>query len=439
MYLPQLFDIGNDVQRDTVYFKGLNRRDIIDDNEISSCKNMQMDSFPAIEVRPKRNILANYVNAQALFAGVKRALVDGTNFYYDGVIKGTVTAGAKSMCDFNGKVLIFPDKKYYDYVAGTFGNLWTGEVAPVYPATGSVPDIDFVAVHMNRVFGIKGSNIYACASGDATKWVDFSGDQLDSWAGDVYSEGAFTGIIAYESRLVLVKDDYTYEMLGSYPAQFQTYETAKSGIIDGRSLVEIDGILYGLSREGVKVYTGSKWENISRNLDENYVGGAAGTDGRKYWISLNTGAGGYKLYVFDTEIKQWTQEDTLQVIDFAKLDGEVFALSSAGDLIQFNAGTTEEITWEVISKNYTEDAFEKKYYSRLILRIDLATGSTATVYVRTDLGSWVSVKALTVGTFSTQKVIIAMSRCDSFQVKVAGTGYTKLYGIRREFMVGSEE
>ena len=439
MYLPQLIDIGNDVQRDTVYFKGLNRRDIISDNEISACKNMQMDAYPAIEVRPKREVIANYANAQALGAGVKKFWVNGTDFYYDGVIKGTVTASAKSMCDFNGRVLIFPDKKYYDYVAGTFGNLWTGESAPTYPASGSVPDIDYVAVHDNRVFGVKGSNIYACASGNATNWVDFSGDQLDSWAGDVYSEGAFTGIVAYASKLVLVKDDYTYEMLGSYPAQFQVYETAKSGIVDGRSLVEIAGVLYGLSREGVKVYTGGQWQTISWDLDENYLGGAAGTDGRKYWISLNTGAGGYKLYVFDTEIKLWSQEDTLQVIDFAKLDGEVFALTSTGDLVKFNSGTTEVITWEVISKNFTEEAFEKKYYSRLILRLDLATGSTATVYVRTDMGTWVSVKALTVGTFSTQKVVIALSRCDSFQIKIAGTGYAKLYGIRREFRVGSEE
>ena len=307
MFLPTLNNIRTKLNRDTVYFKGLNRRDIISDNEVSSCKNMQMDSFPCIEVRPKRNVLGNYPNAQSLFAGAKKAWVNGSDFYYDGVIKGTVEAGAKSMVDFNGKILIFPDKKYYDYIAGTFGNLWTGTPAPVYPAAGSVPDIDYVAVHMNRVFGVRGSNIYACASGDATNWVDYSGDQLDAWAGDVYSEGSFTGIIAHSSKLVLVKDDYTYELLGSYPAQFQVYETAKSGIVDGRSLVEISGVLYGLGREGVKIYAGSQWENISWNLNETYLGGAAGTDGKKYYISLNTGITGYKLYVFDTELKIWTQ------------------------------------------------------------------------------------------------------------------------------------
>lgn len=439
MFLPALNVIKNQIEKDMIFFQGLNRRDVISDNELSSCTNMQMDSYPAIEVRSKRKVLGNYPNAQTLFAGVKKAWVDGTNFYYDGVVKGTVTKSAKSMVDFNDKVLIFPDKKYYDYISDEFGNLWTGETEPDYPAEGSVPDIDFAEVHMNRVFGVKGSNIYACASGDCKNWTDYSGDELDAWAVDVYSEGAFTGIIAYNSNLILTKDDYTYELLGSTPSQFSVYMTAKSGIIDGRSLVEIEGALYGLGREGIKVYTGGQWEDISWRLNEKYVGGAAGTDGRKYYISLNTGSEGYKLYVYDTKLQLWTKEDDLQVIDFVKLNGVLYAIDATGNLIEFGAGTTEEISWEVVTKNFTEEAFEKKYYSRLILRLDLAAGSNANVYVNIDGEKWTLVKSLSVGTFTTQKVLINMRRCESFQVKITGKGYAKLYGIRREFTVGSEE
>ena len=42
--------------------------------------------------------------------------IDGTDFYYDGTKKGTVKKGKKSVIDFNGNIVIFPDKKYYDYV-----------------------------------------------------------------------------------------------------------------------------------------------------------------------------------------------------------------------------------------------------------------------------------------------------------------------------------
>lgn len=435
--LPALRDINPNGENDMIYFKGLNRLDGSLDQELYDTLNMSLSSFPSIEVRPKREVIANYTNAQSLFTGVKKAWIDGTNFYYDGVIKGQVTAAHKSMCDFNGRVLIFPDKKYYDYIAspGVFGNLWTGEVEPGYPAEGSVPDIDFVAVHANRVFGVKGSNVYASALGDATSWVDFAGDALDSWAMDVYSEGAFTGIVAHKLRLILLKDDYTYELLGSYPAQFQAYKTCDQGIIDSRSLKEVNGALYGLGREGIKRYDG-QWRVISQSLDEGYLGGAAGSDGRRYYISLNTGTGGYKLYVYDTDNGLWVREDDLQVIDFATLDGELFALTSTGDLVRFKTGTTEAISWEVITKNYDEYSFDQKHYTKVAVRFDLAEGSSAKVYVRYDQGAWKEIATLTANSsFAVHKVNIPVYGCNSFQIKVSGTGYAKLHGIKREFYV----
>lgn len=55
----------------------------------------------------------------------------GQNSFYDGVEKGTVTAGEKQIVTMINKIIIFPDKKYYDVSAGILKNLESS-----YQATG---------------------------------------------------------------------------------------------------------------------------------------------------------------------------------------------------------------------------------------------------------------------------------------------------------------
>ncbi len=50
-------------------------------------------------------------------------MVDGKDFLYDGRKVGTVTAGEKQFATINTKIVIFPDKVYYDTKEDKFGNL----------------------------------------------------------------------------------------------------------------------------------------------------------------------------------------------------------------------------------------------------------------------------------------------------------------------------
>lgn len=54
------------------------------------------------------------------------ALVDGTQFSYGGVVKGTVTDSEKTIIALGSYLLIFPDKAFYNITTDTFGQMEAG-------------------------------------------------------------------------------------------------------------------------------------------------------------------------------------------------------------------------------------------------------------------------------------------------------------------------
>ena len=65
--------------------------------------------------REKRKTLRTLSSPQAMLCyGEHMAWVDGFSFYYDGEIYGTVTEGEKTMAVLTDRIIIMPDKKYFD-------------------------------------------------------------------------------------------------------------------------------------------------------------------------------------------------------------------------------------------------------------------------------------------------------------------------------------
>lgn len=129
-------------------FLGLNRKDVIAENEFSDMLNMDGTHYPMLA--PRR------VRAKAVIqSGIKAVIADnnvdgdvltaftgvaGTQFYYKGAAKGTVSGNASTcLVDFNGTVLIFPDKKYYNYVTDEFGDIEAGytNISVTFGSSGS--------------------------------------------------------------------------------------------------------------------------------------------------------------------------------------------------------------------------------------------------------------------------------------------------------------
>lgn len=155
MKLP-VFKSGNQkMQPEILQWGGLNRNELIADNQFSSTTNASTKNFPLICPRPPRATEATLTGTGRAIAssGTYLAWVDGTSFKYNGVTKGTVLAGAKSIVDFNGQLLIFPDKKYYDYVDDEFGTM-AGSVRMTEYGYDAAGDVDYTATNKVRNLNI---------------------------------------------------------------------------------------------------------------------------------------------------------------------------------------------------------------------------------------------------------------------------------------------
>jgi hypothetical protein len=297
--------------------------------------------------------------------------------------------------------------------------------------------MDYMTVLDNRVWGVKGDNVYCCALGDASDWTTFStpSEATDAWSVDTGTQGDFTGITTYRNINYAFKTDGIWRRYGDIAGNFALQRVSEIGCLSNKSIVEVNGVLYFLGRKGVYAYTGGIPELISEPLNEAYVSAVAGGDGRRYYISLNNGSE-YILYVFDTWKNVWVQEDTLNVKDFTYFGGDIYAMSST--LIQkFNSGS-ETVTWTVTTKEFTEEISNAKGHSQINMRVDLETGSTLSVYVRIDNGSFTLAKTYTATDLTCFRVPLLIQRCDHFQIEIDVVGEGKIYAIERIFHILSD-
>jgi len=86
----------------------------------------------------------------------------GCSFKYNNVTKGAVTASAKSMVDFNGRIGIFPDKKTYDYIGDVFA-VMQGKCKIVRYGYDGSGDVDYTAdtkVRSKNIISVLPSTAY---------------------------------------------------------------------------------------------------------------------------------------------------------------------------------------------------------------------------------------------------------------------------------------
>ncbi len=104
-------------------FGGYNHNLRIQENEFYDMRNCSGDLYPLLAPRRRRGILRKFAKPNGLYAHEKLCWVDGTDFYYDGAMVGTVKDSPKQFVGMGAYVLIWPDKVYYNSTTGEFGSL----------------------------------------------------------------------------------------------------------------------------------------------------------------------------------------------------------------------------------------------------------------------------------------------------------------------------
>ena len=150
------------IEERIIEFKGLNRREVVEDGEMSDMKNLTADNYPVLSPRKPRGTYelpeGVVLPLQIMTRYEKVALIavddqSAVNFYYDGEKIDEVVglSEASTMVAINTKICFFPEKTYLEVVRqgstitiGAFGHLdntVSTEEGTSWPVTLSNTDV----------------------------------------------------------------------------------------------------------------------------------------------------------------------------------------------------------------------------------------------------------------------------------------------------------
>lgn len=322
----------------------------------------------------------------------------------------------------------------------------------------SVPELDFICENENRLWGCKGDTIYACKLGDIFNWNVFDGLATDSYAVDVGSAGDFTGCCAYLGYPVFFKEEHIYKVYGSKPANFQVMGSASMGIEAGSagSCAIAGETLFYLSRTGITAYTGGIPQSVAAAFGtQRFRDAVGGSDGTRYFVSMEDQDGTWHLFVYDTRRGLWHREDSREIVGFG-WDGELYFLDAQGTLwIDGTARTAPEgcvretpFAWSAEWADFYEYSGsssssaaipQEKGIGKLLIRLELDEDAQVDLLIQFDSdGMWRTVHSLDAHTKRSWYLPIVPRRCDHFRIRLEGVGGCRVYSLTREVYTGSE-
>lgn len=458
-------------------FSGMDRRPLAADGAVREGRNLSAAGLPCLQARPARETLAAYGAATDLIAAHGAlAVIDGTDFLYDGIVRGQVSAGVHQMAVMGAKIVVFPDKVFYDIDSQTFGALearvsgaatfgdhtLTLAGASVFRVgdgvtisgcadseknktvvvqtveddtltfyegtfeagaesnvtlTRAVPALDWVIEKDNRLWGTHGNHICCSVLGDPANWNVFEGLASDGWETAVGTDGAFTGAACLGSHLVFFKEDCIHKIYGAKPSNFQVQVSRLPGVAadSPRGVLNVDERLYWWSRDGLVSYGGASAVRLSEEFGAGrYAGAVLGAYGHLLYVSLLRD-GIPELLTYDLVQGAWMPEDDTRVYAFAALD-RPYALTSDG-LVALTGGA-EDFTWTVELGPFDMEDGESGLMDRLSVLAEYDAPGDFVAELSFDDGPYSVVSRRVVGRSGRVSVPLRLRRCGRFCMRL---------------------
>ena len=317
------------------------------------------------------------------------------------------------------------------------------------------PLMDFVIESGNRLWGCRhGLNrageyvneIYASKLGDFRNWDYFESTAADSYVASVGSDGDFTGAVNMLGYPVFFKENFLHKVYGSFPSEYQVQTSSFRGVQKGsdRSLAIVDDTMYYLSPGGVMSYNGTSYSDLSAPFGGvKYSAGVGGAVGRKYYLNmLNADTDERETFVFDAMLGVWHREDEMNVHRFTSVGNDAYMLTSFADggvIYKLNDDTSDEIVPWYAETNDIYYFDNKKYISRINVRLKLDPDSLAELHIKYDndehwelVGNWSGKE------FADLTIPVKPRRCDHFRLRFNGTGQCRIYSYTKTFEQGSD-
>ncbi len=314
-----------------------------------------------------------------------------------------------------------------------------------------MPDMDFVFASNNRLWGCKGSKLYASVMGDPYNWNVFESKSWDSWQWDSGGEGEFTGGADVLGTPVFFKEHAIVRVLGTTgaPSEYETREYPYFGVKKGcgDSIQTAGKYVFYLGVDGVYAYSGGVPARVSGMLSERmHANGVAVSDSEKYYLCCENAAGESALYVYNTTTGNWYVEqcdglapgggyqDGLWVMD---KNGRVMTLGAYNGVLQVSK--EDAISWRFETGDFIQGAIGAKYLSRIVIRYGAEKGARFDVEISYNgEESWRTVGRVDCkqGRSSCSFPIVSR-RADSVRIRVSGEGNVTVYQIALEGQSGS--
>lgn len=316
-----------------------------------------------------------------------------------------------------------------------------------------IPELDYVISCGNRLWGCRyGANdkhevineIYATKLGDIRRWHTYAdGSPADnSWAASVGMPGEFTGAAVYDGRPYFFKENRIFTVYGNSTTEFTLQEIVESGIEMGsdKSVAVLNGLLYYKSRRGILAFNGTSTQLVSDALgNERYSDAVAGTHNGRYYVSMKDVGGAYHLFAFDTRLGLWNREDDLCVSSFAEAGGELYCISDGHIYNLTPAKSDERVRWYAESGIIGLDSPDRKYVSRIALRMVLGAGAKIVISVQYDsMGDFLRLYGTESQTFTTFTIPVPLRRHDHMRLRLEGEGDVRIFSITKTIEEGGD-
>ena len=414
-------------------------------------KNMEL----WIDTSVTPHVLKQYSSTTETWATIATTYVkiesDGIDEKFE-VNDGVTITGAESVLpDITAATIIWAKGKGYIVVTGLIDEVVTIDT----PVTikRQMPIMDHIIESGNRLWGcrygeaLNGSRvneIYASKLGDFKNWNCFMGISTDSYAVSVGTDGAFTGAITHLGYPLFFKENVMHKVYGNYPANYQVQSTECRGVQQGceKSLAIVNEILFYKSRSGVCAYDGSLPQEISPEFgDVRYSDAVAGALGNKYYVSMKGEDNAHVLFVYDLKKGLWHKEDDTQATAFATWQGDLLYIDYGDKLIKSVRGNGakehDEVTWEAETGIIGISTPDRKYISRMDVRMQLAVGTRVVFSAEYDSsGVWEPLFIMNGTSLDSFSVPIRPRRCDHLRLRVEGNGDAKIYSICKTIEMG---
>lgn len=301
-----------------------------------------------------------------------------------------------------------------------------------------IPDMNHVCVHNNRLWGTSenGEYIYASKLGDCMNFNSFTGLGDDSWYSYIGTPGEFTGICSYRTSVVAFKRSCIHHVYGDSPKNFSIPKQTMTGCTDGRSIAELGGVLYYLSAGGFCAYSGGEPYKIAPEITTEYTACAAGADENKYYAAAYKNDGSCDVLVYDPRCNIWHREDNSKFLGFIRYGTDLYGATNSA-VWEIDAGNRCD-DWTFITNPFTYNSFEHKGPECIRLRIEASPGTTVKIEVSFDGGDFDECARIDACGFAVHRIPIRLKKCDSFCIRVTGSGEAIVHDLEMMIYQGGK-